>query len=518
MSPTSLYGPRVRPRGPLRPLARLLTACAAAGSLLFAAAPAQAAGSTSSDAFYNMGSTSRADWMRSLAGTTSLASVSMPGTHDTLAIHGGQFVETQADHGDSAQTLSVQLDRGIRAIDIRVRVTENQYFTVHHAAYYQQANFDDVLSKAKAFLTAHKDETIVMRLKAECPQSGGGIADCKNDPSNVSSERIATIFDLYAKKYDGLFYKPSIERNSTGAVPTLSQARGKIVLGAFDSVGYSYGTSGFNSNTEDHWKAPGPEEKFDYVRANLERAVKGSASAMYVTYSSASTVPTYYPEEFAAGFGRWMGREYVWTEGVNSRLMRYLNDGGGNGRIGIVMMDFPGWALLENIIARNVGNMIKGSHPAIWLVNDNKTYVNSKYNRCMVRGPEFDSSKTGGLVTQRACQPTPPVSHQWGVAQPTSFDAKGYYWIKSSNGSCLTVPYNNGTPPPAGTQLYWWGCETRWFSGNQMWNVIPMEVGFVGTSRTAYAFINQWTGQCLAIDPATATVAGGKVTQDVCPK
>ncbi|MEV6537041.1 RICIN domain-containing protein, partial [Streptomyces sp. NPDC051639] len=96
----------------------------------------------------------------------------------------------------------------------------------------------------------------------------------------------------------------------------------------------------------------------------------------------------------------------------------------------------------------------------------------------------------------------------------SSFDSKGYYWIKAGNGMCLTVPYNNGTPPSAGTQLFWWGCETRWFSGSQMWNIIPTKVGTKG----AYMFINNWTGLCLSMDPATASASGGKVTQDTCPK
>ncbi|MGT2532515.1 hypothetical protein ACU4GG_39670 [Streptomyces nojiriensis] len=32
--------------------------------------------------------------------------------------------------------------------------------------------------------------------------------------------------------------------------------------------------------------------------------------------------------------------------------------------------------------------------------------------------------------------------------------------------------------------------------------------------RTVY----DWTGLCLSMDPATADEAGGKVTQDTCPK
>src|SRR6202035_4559996 len=95
----------------------------------------------------------------------------VPGTHDTLAIHGGwllpQDFETQENQGDSAATLTTQLDAGIRAIDIRVRVVGGA-FAIHHTNIYQNANFDDVLTKAQSFLSAHPTETILMNLHGEC--------------------------------------------------------------------------------------------------------------------------------------------------------------------------------------------------------------------------------------------------------------------------------------------------------------------------------------------------------------
>ncbi|MFI1177229.1 phosphatidylinositol-specific phospholipase C domain-containing protein [Streptomyces melanogenes] len=506
---------RFAPRQRLRRLTHLVTAGAALGAVLLAPGPAAASGTTFTDAFHNLGPATKADWMKDLAGSTWLAALSLPGTHDTLSIHGEAMTETQENFGDSANTLTAQLERGIRAIDLRVRVTENRYFTVHHGKVYQKANFDDVLTKAQDFLGKHRNETLVMRLKAECSRGGEsvGIGDCENDPKTVDSAKIESIFKDYVSRYPNLFYRPSVD-GKTG-VPRLSQVRGKIVLGSFDHVDGQYGINSFNSHQEDHWKPSNIPEKFDLVKANLEQAVRDGSGEMYVTYTSASTVPDLSPAMFAGGYG-WHNNQPA-VAGVNVRLMQYLNNGGGNGHLGIVMMDFPGWALVENIIARNQGNAITDGHQAIWLVNADKTYVDTKYGRCMVRGPEFDSSKTGGLVTQRTCQPKAPGSHQWGVEKPP-YDGKGYYQIKSSNGSCLTVPYNNGTPPSAGTQLFWWGCETRWFSGSQLWNVIPTPVEVNGERRTAYKFINNWTGQCLSVDPSTASTSGGKVTQDTCPK
>jgi hypothetical protein len=153
------------------------------------------------------------------------------------------------------------------------------------------------------------------------------------------------------------------------------------------------------------------------------------------------------------------------------------------------------------------------SHSALWTVNSSKQYVGTTHtNRCMVRGDEFEDGQ-GGLVTQRACASPAPSSHQWTATTP-SYDSKGFFWIKAGNGSCLTVPYNNGTPPGYGTQMFWWPCETRWSSGSQLWNVIPVKLQ--GGARAFY-FINQWTGKCLTLDPATAGAKAGKVTQAGCP-
>ncbi|OEJ37240.1 hypothetical protein AR457_35350 [Streptomyces agglomeratus] len=494
-----------------------MTVCVALGAALLTPTAAGAAGSTNEDAYRNLGQADRAEWMWGIASDTPLSAMSIPGTHDTLAIHGGAMVQTQEDYGDSANTLMAQLDRGIRAIDIRVRVTENKYFTVHHSAYYQKANFDDVLTKAQDFLRKHPKEAIVMRLRAECPYDGGGVADCANDPKSVTPARVQEIFAGYRDRYPGLFYADAASGTRRAKVPTLGQVRGKVVLGSFDNVeNDNYGIEGFDDHKEDHWAASTVPEKWGYVKDNINRAIAGSPGDLYLTYSSASTAPLgHLPSQYAGGYRSVQGGVTTEVLGVNYQLMKHLN--GRSGRAGIVMMDFPGWGVVNAIIDHNADNAVKGGNRMIWLVNGNKTYVNSLHNRCMVRGPEFDSSKTGGLVTQRECQSTPPSSHQWGAEKP-SYDGKGHFWIKASNGKCLTVPYNNGTPPGSGTQLFWWDCETRWFSGSQMWNIIPTKLATATGSRPAYTFINNWTGQCLSMDPATAAAAGGKVTQETCPK
>ncbi|RSO07908.1 hypothetical protein DMH18_23350 [Streptomyces sp. WAC 06783] len=509
----------VRSRRRARPLVGLTTVCAALGAALLTPGAAGASGSRNEDAYRDLGSVTRLDWMANIASDTSLAAMSLPGTHDTLAIHGGASAQTQEDFGDNGKTLKAQLEHGIRAIDIRVRISGAEDFTIHHGVVYQNANFGDVLNEARAFLKKHPSETVVMRLKAECPFKDVKAFDCANDPKSMTPEDARNIFGHYVSRNSDLFYSPSVTGAGRAPVPRLKDVRGKVVLGSFDGVNSdSYGIETFNKNQEDHWTADPVQKKWDYVKENVDKAVADDKNEMYVTYTSASDGVKRLPFEYAGGYWQEQGGVRTEVQGVNYRLMKYLN-GGDSGRVGTVMMDFPGWALVDNIISRNNGHIPKGGgNRAIWLVNSDKTYVNSQYKRCMVRGPEFDSSKTGGLITQRECQSKAPGSHQWGAEKPTSFESNGYFWIKSSNGKCLTVPYNNGTPPAAGTQLFWWDCETRWFSGSQMWNVVPTKIGSVEDSKKSYRFINNWTGLCLSMDPATASATGGKVTQDTCPK
>ncbi|MCY0957880.1 phosphatidylinositol-specific phospholipase C domain-containing protein [Streptomyces sp. H27-H5] len=507
-----------------RPLARLLTVCVALGAALLTPTAAGAAGSTNQDAHRNLGQADRAEWMWGVASDTKLSAMSIPGTHDTLAIHGGSAVQTQEDYGDSANTLTAQLERGIRAIDIRVRAIGGS-FTIHHSAYYQQANFDDVLKKAQGFLKAHPTETIVMRMRAECAYRSPGITDCANEPKSVQPADVRQIFAGYvgASQYRDLFHAGSVKGTGRAKVPTLGDVRGKLVLAGFDNVDSDgYGIEGFNDHKEDTYNASSIPEKWNLVKTNVDAAIsraKGNSSdgGLYVTYTSANTVPGGgSPLYYAGGYTKVQSGVSTEVPGVNYHLMKYLNSE--KGRVGIVMTDFPGWGLVNAIIDHNEDNAVKAGNRMIWQVNSDKTYVNSLNGRCMVRGPEFDSSKTGGLVTQRVCQSTPPSSHQWGAEQPPGNMGKGYHWIKASNGKCLTVPYNNGTPPGSGTQLFWWDCETRWFSGSQMWNIIPTKLATATGSRPAYTFINNWTGLCLSMDPATADTSGGKVTQETCPK
>jgi hypothetical protein len=327
---------------------------ASAIAVLLVAAP-QAA--FAADAPYRtIGTASNPDWMRTLPDATSLAALSLPGTHETMSIHGGALTQTQEDFGDSGGTLAAQLTAGIRMIDIRARVNTGNTFTIHHGATYQNANFDDVLTKLGDFLGAHSGETVVLRLKQECT---GELGSCTDVPGQAS---FPDIFDTYAANRSSLFWQPSVTRATGAATPTLGAVRGKVVLavlnGAHGGPIEHYGLAQFagwddgsSTYVQDEYTVPNVAAiatKRDQVRRFLDATSAGDPTRMYVNFGSGSSLFAQ-PQQVAGGaFG---------VQGVDPFLLTYLNEGPEVHtpvvRTGMVMLDFPGGGLINKIISYN---------------------------------------------------------------------------------------------------------------------------------------------------------------------
>ena len=331
---------------------RALAVLAAVAVVIAVPAPAYAADSS----YRTLSSASNPDWMRPLPDTTSLAALSIPGTHETLSIHGGALTQTQENHGDSADTLTAQLRAGVRMIDVRARVNSGNTFTIHHGAAYQNANFDDVLARLGEFLSAHPGETVVLRLKQECT---GQLGSC----TDVGGQRaFADIFDAYVGNRSSLFWTPSVSRSSGAVMPTLGQIRGKVVLAVLNGprggVIERYGLAQFadwhdgsSEWVQDEYNVPNVgaiATKRDQVRRFLDTTSAGDRSKMYVNFAGGSSIFAQ-PQQVAGGaFG---------VQGVNPFLLTYLNEGPDIhtpvSRTGVLMLDFPGGALINKVISYN---------------------------------------------------------------------------------------------------------------------------------------------------------------------
>ncbi|MCS0639663.1 phosphatidylinositol-specific phospholipase C domain-containing protein [Streptomyces sp. LP05-1] len=410
----------------------LLTLVLSLSAVTLGAAPASA-----SDAYNSITSASAAntDWMSRVADGTSLSWLSVPGTHDSLALCGERdprtgncggvatsITQTQENHGFSAKTLTTQFRAGIRALDIRVRLDkgdEGLKFTIHHGAAYQYANFTDVLNATRDFLRAEPGETVLLHLKAECD---GGAFGCEDAEGFGTDEWRKKVFDSYlnGRSYTGkgdetteatawrdLFWAPSVTGSSQAdRVPTLGEVRGKVVLMGYRATrgniydGYGirqpYPAGGSNKEyVQDEYEVSTISDiagKWEKVRAHLrrtngtwdasrpgEKEYPYQPGALYINYTS-GTGGGAHPYTVAGGTPT--------ATGVNSFLRQCLRGdngrcpefhpgrgdkfGGRTGldRLGVVMMDFPGGKLIDDIIGRN---QTGGSTLRVMVVGDSMT-------------------------------------------------------------------------------------------------------------------------------------------------
>lgn len=344
------------------------------------------------DGWYKHLNSSNADWMASVPGDEPLSHLSIPGTHETLALHGGvssQCQESMEDgSGVGGKTLSYQFLGGIRAIDIRVRIVAEQgqgKFVIHHGVVYQEANFDDVLRELRSFLQAHPRETVLLALKAECTGGSSSCADELNcdicmQPTDV---RHKAIFNAYRDANRDLFWWPSA--SGQAPVPKLDDVRGKVVLVNFmGPQGGNYTDYGLEQLNYAPW--PGENEpqnncyvqdiykitkiddindKWEKVHRQLDRTNQAAdcrdpslanADMMYFNWTNGSG--TFLDPYTIAGGTKG-------ATGVNQFLYQCLA-GTNNGRCdtasmkrtGAMMIDFPGGGLVEQIIDRNPGHIL----------------------------------------------------------------------------------------------------------------------------------------------------------------
>lgn len=164
-------------------------------------------------------------WMTSIPDDQPLSEVTMPGTHNTMALYGGIYSECQS------WSLASQLRAGIRFLDIRVRhVTGN--LTIHHGVSYQRAHFGHVLEGVAEFLQGYPNETVLMRIREELSET-----------YNIYGP-VVDYIHRYAH-WDLLWH--------SRLVPTMGEARGKLII-LQDFRGPDLGMRYGSLDISDKWK------------------------------------------------------------------------------------------------------------------------------------------------------------------------------------------------------------------------------------------------------------------------
>eukprot|EP01084_Bolivina_argentea_P141223 248190_1 len=328
------------------------------------------------------------DWMAKLCDGTKISSLSIPGTHDTMADdNDGDMVDTQV------LTLMQQLVAGIRSIDIRlVNECDNTCFAIYHGDYFLSKFFGGVLTKLKTFLTEYPTEFILMRVLKE------------HDSDNL--ETFIQIFDTYYNDNDNVeyFYQPT----TFGDNPTVGQLRGKILVIQWFNSDTIYGLRSSNNifSTNSKFALCTPSALYSFwinKKSSLEDANSDkSDDKIYVTFLSGSQdgsmecvfgdmepLNLVFPYFVASGHsnpangaprqatgyttpgwnskwpdfprttctGNWLCVflcDDVCTisyEGTNILAYQHMSS---YTFVGIVMMDFPGRDIIDRIITKNV--------------------------------------------------------------------------------------------------------------------------------------------------------------------
>ncbi|MDX3064094.1 MULTISPECIES: phosphatidylinositol-specific phospholipase C [Streptomyces] len=255
------------------------------------------------------------DWMGGIADSTPLQRLTIPGTHNSGARHGGLWTACQNT------TVTEQLNSGVRFLDIRCRISGDAY-AIHHGAYYQHLNFDDVLGACRDFLAQRPSETVLMRVKQEYSQE--------------SDAAFRRIFDIYL---DGRGWRPLLRLDPT--LPNLGAARGKVVVLADNGglPGVRYADPGIFDIQDDYMAEPGA--KYPKIEAHFRKAAQQPGKLFTNYVSTAALLPP-----------RWN------SDRLNPQVHSFL-DGTASGwtGLGIVPLDFPATrsGLVESLIRHNPG-------------------------------------------------------------------------------------------------------------------------------------------------------------------
>lgn len=324
------------------------------------------------------------DWMARVPDQASLASLSIPGTHDTETFDLVNNTKFQCQNHD----LKTQLRAGLRYFDIRGRLVVDEAaggeettpeIGIFHAQVYTGYTLEDVLLTLFEFLDQHPTEGIIMRLKMEGPpvrkKPDGALIDEGEEEQEADTAAHNTTFEEAFN-----YYRLKNARTEPGStkhlllpwpspsapagsplLPTMAQLRGRvIVLQEFpSSTGVTYGVpwTSPHISLEDLWiivDLEHLEDKWRAIRESLEAAGASppGLDVLFLSHLSASVGVT--PIEAAAGPLEAVNGSMI--EGMNDRTGRLLEKvvkDGQQGKTGVIMGDFPGQRLVDAILARN---------------------------------------------------------------------------------------------------------------------------------------------------------------------
>ncbi|KAL5604157.1 hypothetical protein BROUX41_002142 [Berkeleyomyces rouxiae] len=278
------------------------------------------------------------DWMASIPDNIPMSSLSIPGTHNSVNYATGQR-QLQCQNND----LEEQFKAGIRYLDISARADPFwELLKVYGTGGRLDYSVANIFISAADFVEQHPGETIIMHVNNDRMRSS----------DDATFEKCMTKYfkssNMMSDKVKDRLYTP--DHNNVFSIPTMGEIRGKIVI-LEDFATKTPGRFGIPWKSSEvivtDVKLPITHINMLYtwnkVKSALKDTRKDKTKKLHITHMNAAPGSI---AAHAAGGTTTMGK------GLNDRLGERLK-AGKVGRTGVVVMDFPGRFLVEQIIGLN---------------------------------------------------------------------------------------------------------------------------------------------------------------------
>ena len=273
------------------------------------------------------GQADRSDWMGALEDSAKLNSVTIPGTHDSGALH------SLAEISGKCQSLPIeeQLKIGVRFLDIRLQLVDNELKVVHSFVD-QLTDFEDALEDMTSFIRDHESEFLIVSIKedADPKRSDGAFAEVL-ETMLLSHEEISSARTL-----------PETVGDARGGIHIVARYKdASIGLPCYDGWKDDASFVLGDVYVQDNYRVPDAAEKITDIRQTYEVAREGTY-ALVLNYTScylASCFPPIY-----AGLP---------AHEINRDTARAVSEEYTDGSLGVLVCDFITAELAEAIIGRN---------------------------------------------------------------------------------------------------------------------------------------------------------------------
>ncbi|WP_416738280.1 hypothetical protein ACM0L0_01855 [Mycoplasma sp. 005V] len=345
-------------------------------------------------------------WMKDVNDNKTLFQMSLPGTHDSGAWEGYGAAWTFGWRYGRTQAMSYtqQLNAGIRAFDLR----SDSQINIRHGATYLYSTLTDALNSMADFLEKNPSEFIFLRVKDES-------FDVNNAwYANQAAENYLKLLSQ-PKIYNRLFNPQGLEFWQLSQNDfKLKNLRGKIVIANFwhnkvqskmieiqNNYKAKVWSGGFN-----YWEAISRSTMQDNYNASYEQKYNDAVKFMPLANDNAYDSRQLYLNFFSVAGGY----PYNSSADLNPKFNKVLSDNEQYTKLGLVYMDYPGPAIIENVFKRNyylTDEQLKHNYISTWntkfsasnpLVNDNHLTIQGEnlagYNVEVKQGNQIIASFT----------------------------------------------------------------------------------------------------------------------------